>query len=165
MHLATACGAESAARAAAAAAGLPGPAVAADFRAAEQERRRHAGRLGALREEAERAETEDATAAAARQHAMGRAAEIEAAERALAELRCRQEDLIARRDAARLAAARLPLIRAGADRQRAAAADAAQLANDCAGVRDLREQRESAVSMPTTYARSRSAFARNVSTA
>ena len=61
VHLATACGAESAARAAAAAAGLPGPAVAADFRAAEQERRQHAGHLGALREEAERAETEDAT--------------------------------------------------------------------------------------------------------
>ena len=144
VHLATACGAESAARAGAAAAGLPGPAVAADFRAAERERRRHAGHLGALREEAERAETEDATAAAARQRAMDRAAEIEAAERALAELRCRQEDLIARRDAARLAAARLPLVRADADRQRAASADAAQLADDCAGVRDLREQRESA---------------------
>ena len=37
VHLATACGAESAARAAAAAAGLPGTAVAADFRAAERE--------------------------------------------------------------------------------------------------------------------------------
>ena len=144
VHLATACGAESAARAAAAAAGLPGPAVAADFRAAERERRQHAGHLGALREEAERAETEDATAAAARQRAMDRAAEIEAAERALAELRSRQEDLIARRDAARLAAERLPLVRADADRQRTAAADTAQLADDCAGVRDLREQRESA---------------------
>ena len=144
MHLATACGAESAARAAAAAAGLPGTAVAADFRAAERERRQHAGHLGALREEAERAETEDATAAAARQRAVDRAAEIEAAERALAELRSRQEDLIARRDAARLAAERLPLVRADADRQRTAAADAAQLADDCAGVRDLREQRESA---------------------
>ena len=33
---------------------------------------------------------------------------------------------------------------ANADRQRTAAADAAQLADDCAGVRDLREQRESA---------------------
>ena len=144
VHLATACEAESAARAAAAAAGLPGTAVAADFRAAERERRQHAGHLGALREEAERAETEDATAAAARQRAVDRAAEIEAAERALAELRSRQEDLIARRDAARLAAERLPLVRADADRQRTAAADAAQLADDCAGVRDLREQRESA---------------------
>ena len=144
VHLATACGAESAARAAAAAAGLPGTAVAADFRAAERQRRQHAGHLGALREEAERAETEDATAAAARQRAVDRAAEIEAAERALAELRSRQEDLIARRDAARLAAERLPLVRADADRQRTAAADAAQLADDCAGVRDLREQRESA---------------------
>jgi len=144
VHLATACEAESAARAAAAAAGLAGPAVAADFRAAERERRQHAGHLGALREEAERAETEGGTAAAARQRAMDRAAEIEAAERALAELRSRQEDLIARRDAARLAAERLPLVRADADRQRTAAADAAQLADDCAGVRDLREQRESA---------------------
>ena len=106
--------------------------------------RQRAGHLGALREEAERAETEDATAADARQRAMDRAAEIEAAERALAELRSRQEDLIARRDAARLAAGRLPLVRADADRQRTAAADAAQLADDCAGVRDLREQRESA---------------------
>ena len=52
--------------------------------------------------------------------------------------------MIARRDAARLAAERLPLVRADADRQRTAAADAAQLADDCAGVRDLREQRESA---------------------
>ncbi len=144
VHLATACGAESAARAAAEAAGLPGTAVAADFRAAERERRQHAGHLGALREEAARAETEDATAAAARQRAVDRAAEIEAAERALAELRSRREDLIARRDAARLAAERLPLVRADADRQRTAAADAAQLADDCAGVRDLREQRESA---------------------
>jgi len=144
VHLATARGAESAARAAAAPAGLPGSAVAADFRAAERERRQHAGHLGALREEAERAETEDAAAAAARQRAMDRAAEIEAAERALAELRSRQEDLIAGRDAARLAAERLPLVRADADRQRTAAADAAQLADDCAGVRDLREQRESA---------------------
>ena len=69
---------------------------------------------------------------------------IEAAGSALADLRARQEDLTASRDAARLAAARLPLARAGADRQRAAAADAAQLADDCAGVRDLREQRETA---------------------
>ncbi len=144
VHLATACGAESAARAAAASAGLPGPAVAADFRAAERERRQHAGRLGALREEAARAETEDAAAAAARQRAVDRAAEIEAVGRALAELRSRQEDLIARRAAARLAAERLPLVRADADRHRTAAADAAQLADDCAGVRDLREQRESA---------------------
>ncbi len=49
-----------------------------------------------------------------------------------------------RRDAARLASTRLPLVRAEADRQRAATADAAQLADDCAGVRDLRDQRETA---------------------
>jgi len=137
-------GAEARARAAAAAAGLPETATAADFRAAEQDRRQHVGRLEGLREVAGQADAEDRLAADARRRATDRATAIEATQRALADLRARQEILITRRDAARLASARLPLVRAEADRQRAAAADAAQLADDCAGVRDLREQREMA---------------------
>jgi exonuclease SbcC len=142
--LALARGAEAAARAAASAVGLPATAGAGDFRAAEQERRQRMGRLEALREVADQADAEDTLAADARRRAADRAGGLEAAASALADLRARQEDLTASRDAARLAAARLPLARAGADRQRAAAADAAQLADDCAGVRDLREQRETA---------------------
>ena len=144
LHLAAACEAAAAARAAAAAAGLPDAAVAADFRAAERDCRQRVGRLGTLREVAGQADAEDTHAAGARERAAVRATEIGAAERALADLRARQEELIARRDAARRAAGRLPLVRADADRQRTAAADAGQLADDCAGVRDLREQRESA---------------------
>ncbi len=136
--------AEAGARAAATAAGLPATAGASDFRAAEQDHRQRVGRLGTLRGVAGQAAAEDTLAKDARRRAGGRAAEIEAAERALAELRLRQEELVASRDAARMAAAQLPLVRAEADRQHTAAADAAQLADDCAGVRDLREQREMA---------------------
>lgn len=136
--------AEAGARAAAAAGGLPDTAVAADFRMAEQDRRQRAGRLEGLREVAGQADAEDKLAALARRRAADRATESGATERALADLRTRQETLIVRRDTARLAAGRLPLVRAEADRQRTAAGDAAQLADDCAGVRDLREQRETA---------------------
>ena len=90
------------------------------------------------------ADAEDRLADGARRRAADRATAIEATQRALADLRARQEILIVRRDAARLASTRLPLVRAEADRQRAATADAAQLADDCAGVRDLRDQRETA---------------------
>ncbi len=136
--------AEASARAAAAAAGLPETAAAADFRAAEQNQRQRVGRLEGLREVAGQADAEDRLADGARRRAADRATAIEATQRVLADLRARQEILIVRRDAARLASTRLPLVRAEADRQRAATADAAQLADDCAGVRDLREQRETA---------------------
>ena len=143
-QLATARDAEAGARAAAAAAGLPAVAAAADFRAAEQDRRQRVGRLETLREVAGQAGAEDALAADARRRAADRATQIDAAGRTLAGLRARQEGVAAGRDAAWLATGRLPLVRAEADRQRAAASDAAQLADDCAGVRDLREQRETA---------------------
>ena len=143
-QLAAARDAEAGARAAAAAAGLPAAAVAADFRAAEQDRRQRIGRLEALREVAGQAGAEDSLAAGARRRAADRGTQIDAAGHALAELRARQERVTARRDAAWLATGRLPLVRAEADQQRAAASDAAQLADDCAGVRDLREQRETA---------------------
>ena len=143
-QLAAARGAEAGARAAAAAAGLPAAAVAADFRAAEHHRRQRIGRLEALREVAGQAGAEDLLAAGARRRAADRGTQIDAAGHALAELRARQENVTVRRDAAWLATGRLPLVRAEADQQRAAASDAAQLADDCAGVRDLREQRETA---------------------
>ncbi len=143
-QLATARDAEAGARAAAAAAGLPATAAAADFRATEQDHRQRVGRLETLREVAAQAGAEDSLAADARRRAADRATQIDAAGRTLAGLRARQEGAAASRDAAWLAAGRLPLVRAGADRQRAAASDAAQLADDCAGVRDLREQRETA---------------------
>ena len=144
QQLATARDADAGARAAAAAAGLPATAAAADFRAAEQDRRQRVGRLETLREVAGQAGAEDSLAADARRRAADRATQIDAAGRTLACLRARQESMAASRDAAWLATGRLPLIRAEADRQRAAASDAAQLADDCVGVRDLREQREMA---------------------
>ena len=143
-QLAAARDAEAGARAAAAAAGLPAAAVAADFRAAEHHRRQRIGRLETLREVAGQAGAEDSLAADARRRAADRATQIDAAGHALAALRARQESVTARRDAAWLATGRLPLVRAEAGQQRAAASDAAQLADDCAGVRDLREQRETA---------------------
>ena len=144
VHLAAMRDAEAGARAAAAPAGLPTAATAAAFRAAGQDRRQRVGRLEALREVAGQAGAEDAAAAAARCRAAARDAELQATGRALAGLRDRQRDLTARRDAARLASGRLPLVRAEADRRRAAAADTGQLAEDCSGVRELREQRETA---------------------
>ena len=91
-QLATARDAEAGARAAAAAAGLPATAVAADFRAAEQDRRQRVGRLETLREVAGQAGAEDSLAAGARRRAADRATQIDAAGRTLAGLRVRQEE-------------------------------------------------------------------------
>ena len=136
--------AEDTARAAVAAAGLPAEGSAADLRAAAQERQQHVGRLAGLRELAERAGAEDAASAAARQRAADRAAEIGDVEQATADRRTRRESLMADRDVARLAAERLPAVRAEAERQRAAAGDAASLAEARAGQLSLHEQRETA---------------------
>ena len=143
-HLANSRDAEAGARAAAAPAGLPDTAGAADFRAAEQQRREHIGQLMALREVAGQADAEDANAAAAADRAAARARDIDAARQALADQQGRLEDLTGRRDAAQRAATRLPAVQAGAERQRAAASDAAQLAEACAGQRDLHSERETA---------------------
>jgi DNA repair protein SbcC/Rad50 len=136
--------AEAGARAAAGPAGLPDTAGAAEFRAAEQQRREHIGQLTALREVAEQADAEDANAAAAAERAAARAGDIDAAREAFADQQARLEDLTGRRDAAQRAATRLPAVQAGAERERAAASDAAQLAEACAGRRDLHSERESA---------------------
>ncbi len=143
-HLAHSRDAEAGARAAAAPAGLPDTAGAADFRAAEQQRREHIGQLMALREVAGQADAEDANAAAAAERAAARARDIDAARQALADQQARLEDLTGRRDAAQRAATRLPAVQADAERQRAAASDAAQLAEACAGQRDLHSERETA---------------------
>ncbi len=136
--------AEAGARAAVAPAGLPDTAGAPDFRAAEQQRREHIGQLMALREVAGQADAEDANAAAADDRAAARARDIDAARQALADQQARLEDLTGRRDAAQRAATRLPAVQADAERQRAAASDAAQLAEACAGRRDLHSERETA---------------------
>ena len=143
-HLATLRDAEAGARAAAAPAGLPDTAGAAEFRAAEQQRREHIGQLMALREVAGRADAEDANAAAAADRAAARARDIDAARQALADQQAGLEDLTGRRDAAQRAATRLPAVRADAERQRAAASDAAQLAEASAGQHDLHSERETA---------------------
>ena len=143
-HLAHSRDAEAGARAAAAPAGLPDTAGAADFRAAEQQRREHIGQLMALREVAGQAGAEDANAAAAAERAAARARDIDAARQALADQRAQLEDLTGRRDAAQRAATRLPAVQADAERQRAAASDAAQLAEAGAGQRDLHSERETA---------------------
>jgi len=143
-HLATSRDAEAGARAAAAPAGLPDTAGAADFRAAEQQRREHIGQLTALREVAGQADAEDANAAAAAERAAARARDIDVARQALADQQARLEDLTGRRDAAQRAATRLPAVQADAERQRAAAGDAAQLAEARAGQRDLHSERETA---------------------
>ena len=143
-HLATSRDAEAGARTAAAPAGLPDMAGAADFRAAEQQRREHIGQLTALREVAGQADAEDANAAAAAERAAARARDIDTARQALADQQARLEDLTGRRDAAQRAATRLPAVQADAERQRAAASDAAQLAEACAGQRDLHSERETA---------------------
>ena len=151
-HLATSRDAEAGARTAAAPAGLPDMAGAADFRAAEQQRREHIGQLTALREVAGQADAEDANAAAAAERAAARARDIDTARQALADQQARLEDLTGRRDAAQRAATRLPAVQADAERQRAAASDAAQLAEACAGQRDLREERETAREMANDLA-------------
>ena len=143
-HLATSRDAEAGARTAAAPAGLPDMAGAADFRAAEQQRREHIGQLTALREVAGQADAEDANAAAAAERAAARARDIDTARQALADQQARLEDLTGRRDAAQRAATRLPAVQADAERQRAAAGDAAQLAEARAGQRDLHSERETA---------------------
>ncbi|MGD0935743.1 MAG: SMC family ATPase, partial [Streptosporangiaceae bacterium] len=143
-HLANSRDAEAGARASAAPAGLPDTAGAADFRAAEQQRREHIGQLMALREVAGQADAEDANAAAAAERAAARDRDTDAARQALADQQARLEDLTGRRDAAQRAATRLPAVQADAERQRAAASDAAQLAEACAGQRDLHSERETA---------------------
>ncbi len=129
------------ARSAAAPAGLPEQAGAADFTAAEAERRQHSGRLKALSAVDQQAATEDAAAAQASGRAADRARDLEQARQVLAGQRTDLAALEQQRNAAQRAATQLPATRAEAERLRAAAADAAQLADDCAGVRDLREQR------------------------
>jgi exonuclease SbcC len=129
------------ARSAAAPAGLPEQAGAADFMAAEAERRQHSGRLKALSAVDQQAAAEDAAADQASGRAADRARDLEQARQVLARQRTDLTGLEHQRDAAQRAATQLPATRAEAERLRAAAADAAQLADDCAGVRDLREQR------------------------
>jgi exonuclease SbcC len=136
--------AEVGARAAVAPAGLPDTAGAPEFRVAEQQRREHIGQLMALREVAGQADAEVANAAAAADRAAARARDIDAARQALADQQARLEDLTGRRDAAQRAATRLPVVQADAERQRAAASDVAQLAEACAGQRDLHPERETA---------------------
>jgi DNA repair protein SbcC/Rad50 len=129
------------ARSVTAPAGLPEQAGAADFMAAEAERRQHSGRLKALSAVDQQAAAEDAVADQASGRAADRARELEQARQVLAGQRADLAGLEQQRDAAQRAATQLPATRAEAERLRAAAADAAQLADDCAGVRDLREQR------------------------
>jgi exonuclease SbcC len=128
-------------RSAAATAGLPEQAGAAEFTAAEAERRQHSGRLKALSAVDQQAATEDAAAARASGRAADRARDLEQTGQILAGQRTELTGLEQQRNAAQRAATQLPATRAEAERLRAAAADAAQLADDCAGVRDLREQR------------------------
>ena len=111
---------------------------------AEQQRREHIGQLMALREVAGQANAEDANAAAAAHRAAARARDIDAARQALADQQARLEDLTGQRDAAQRAATRLPAVQADAERQRAAASDAAQLAEAGAGQCDLHSERETA---------------------
>ncbi|HEY2520125.1 MAG TPA: SMC family ATPase [Streptosporangiaceae bacterium] len=136
--------AASQARCSTAAARLAEDAGPAEFAAAEAGRRQYSGRLAGLRAVDQQAATEDAAAAQASARAADRARDLEQTRQVLAGQRtdlARQEQ---QRDAAQLAATQLPATRAEAGRLRAAAADAAQLADDCAGVRDLREQKVAA---------------------
>jgi exonuclease SbcC len=142
--LASSCDVAARARIAAAPAGLAGTARPAEYQAAEAERRQHTGHLAALRELDQQAAAEDTVAAQAEQRAADRTRDLDQAGQALAGQRAQLEQLTGRRDAAQRAATQLPVVRAEAERLRAAAADAAQLADDCAGVRDLREERTTA---------------------
>jgi exonuclease SbcC len=142
--LTTACGVADQARLAAASAGLPATAGPADFLAAEAGRRQHTGRLAALREVDQQAAAEDAAAARASTRAAERTRQLEQAQQVLAGQRADRDRAEQQRDAAQQAATQLPATRVEAERLRAAAADAAQLADDCAGVRDLREQKTTA---------------------
>jgi exonuclease SbcC len=135
---------ENGARLAAAPAGLPPTAGAAEFQAAAAERRQHTGRLGALRAVEQQAASDDATAAQAERRVADRTRDLGQADQTLAGQRVQLQQRERRRDAAQHAATQLPQVRAEAERLRGQAADAAQLADDCTGVRDLREQKTTA---------------------
>jgi exonuclease SbcC len=135
---------ETGARLAAAPAGLPPTAGAAEFQAAAAERRQHTGRLGALRAVDRQATDDDAAAAQAERRVADRTRDLGQADQTLAGQRVQLQQRERRRDAAQHAATQLPQVRAEAERLRGQAADAAQLADDCTGVRDLREQKTTA---------------------
>jgi exonuclease SbcC len=135
---------EERARLAAAPAGLPATAGVADYQAAEVDRRQHTGQLQALQEVSQAAVTEDAVAAQATGRAAARAQDLGSTQRLLAAQRAELTQLSGQRDSAQRATAELPVAQSEAMRLRSAAADAAQLADDCAGVRDLREQKATA---------------------
>ena len=135
---------EDRARLSAAPAGLAATARPADYQAAEAERRQHTGQLQALRDVAQQATAEDTLAEQADRRAAARGRDLDQAGRILAGQRAELDQRSGQHAAAQQAATRLPVTRAEAERLRAAAADAAQLADDCAGVRDLREQKATA---------------------
>jgi len=135
---------ENEARVAAAPAGLPATAGPDEFRIAADERRQRIGQLQALRDVSQQAVDQDAAADQASRRAAARGQELDAAGRVLAQQRVELDRLTRQRDSAQRAATQLPVARSEAERLRAQAADAAQLADDCAGVRDLREQKTSA---------------------
>jgi exonuclease SbcC len=142
--LATCRDVEDRARLSAAPAGLAATARPADYQAAEAERRQHTGQLQALRDVAQQATTEDSLAEQADSRAAARGRDLDQAGLILAGQRAELDQRSGQHAAAQQAATRLPVARAEAERLRAAAADAAQLADDCSGVRDLREQKATA---------------------
>jgi exonuclease SbcC len=142
--LATCRDVEDRARLSAAPAGLAATARPADYQVAEAERRQHTGQLQALRDVAQQATAEDTLAEQADRRAAARGRDLDQAGRILAGQRAELDQRSGQHAAAQQAATRLPVTRAEAERLRAAAADAAQLADDCAGVRDLREQKATA---------------------
>ena len=142
--LATCRDVEDRARLSAAPAGLAATARPADYQAAEAERRQHTGQLQALRDVAQQATAEDTLAEQADRRAAARGRDLDQAGRILTGQRAELDQRSGQHAAAQQAATRLPVTRAEAERLRAAAADAAQLADDCAGVRDLREQKATA---------------------
>ena len=123
-ELAQACASEERARSRC---DLPAASV-AELRDAAQRRLEQVGRLEALRSLADQATAEETLAAAAGKAAAGLAAQADAMRARLGSQRQQREDLDAARDAARAAAAELPVVRADADRYRRAADDAAALA-------------------------------------
>jgi DNA repair protein SbcC/Rad50 len=142
--LATCRDVEDRSRLTAAPAGLAPTARPADYQAAEAEQRQHTGQLQALRDVAQQATAEDAFAQQADARAAARGRDLDQAGRILAGQRAELDQLSGQHAAAQQAATRLPVTRAEADRLRGQAADAAQLADDCVGVRDLREQKTTA---------------------
>src|SRR6202012_1765623 len=97
-----------------------------------------------LHEVSQAAVTEDAIAAEATGRAAARAQDLGNTQRLLAAPRAELTQLPVPRDSPQRATAELPVAQSEAMRLRAAAADSAQLADDCAGVRDLREQKTTA---------------------